>query len=65
MNDRLPEHHLARFIGEIVDQLDLKPMERASAQAEVPLPPGITPVHPGLRLSHRRVLQVANWRHHL
>lgn len=29
MNDWLPEHHLARFIVEIVEQLDLKPMERA------------------------------------
>ena len=29
MSDWLPEHHLARFIVEIVEQLDLKPMERA------------------------------------
>ncbi len=29
MNDWLPEHHLARFVVEIVEQLDLKPMERA------------------------------------
>jgi len=29
MNDWLPEQHLARFIVEIVDQLDLSPMERA------------------------------------
>jgi len=29
MNDWLPEEHLARFIVEIVDQLDLSQMERA------------------------------------
>ena len=29
MNDWLPEHHLARFIVEIVDQLDLSQLERA------------------------------------
>jgi len=29
MSDWLPEHHLARFIVEIVEQLDLKAMERA------------------------------------
>ena len=29
MNDWLPEQHLARFIVEIVEQLDLKVMERA------------------------------------
>jgi len=29
MNDWLPERHLARFIVEIVDQLDLSPLERA------------------------------------
>ena len=29
MRDWLPEHHLARFVVEIVEQLDLKEMERA------------------------------------
>jgi len=29
INDWLPEQHLARFVVEIVEQLDLKAMERA------------------------------------
>jgi len=29
MSDWLPEQHLARFIVEIVEQLDLREMERA------------------------------------
>lgn len=48
MNDWLPEHHLARFIGfivEIVEQLDLKPMERAYGTS------GSAPYHPALLLS--------------
>ena len=45
MNDWLPEHHLARFIVEIVEQLDLKPMERAYSTS------GSAPFHPALLLS--------------
>jgi transposase len=45
MNDWLPEHHLARFIVEIVEQLDLKPMERAYGTS------GSAPFHPALLLS--------------
>ena len=45
MNDWLPEHHLARFIVEIVEQLDLKPMERAYGTS------GNAPFHPALLLS--------------
>ena len=45
MNDWLPEHHLARFIVEIVEQLDLKPMERAYGTS------GSDPFHPALLLS--------------
>ena len=45
MNDWLPEHHLARFIVEIVEQLDLKPMERAYGTS------GSAPFHPAILLS--------------
>jgi len=45
MNDWLPEHHLARFIVDIVDQLDLKAMERAYGAS------GSAPFHPALLLS--------------
>ena len=45
MTDWLPEHHLARFIVEIVEQLDLKPMERAYGTS------GSAPFHPALLLS--------------
>ena len=45
MNDWLPEHHLARFIVDIVEQLDLKAMERAYGTS------GSAPFHPALLLS--------------
>src|SRR4030066_1690689 len=45
MSDWLPEHHLARFIVEIVEQLDLKAMERAYGTS------GSDPYHPALLLS--------------
>ena len=45
MNDWLPEHHLSRFIVEIVEQLDLRPMERAYGTS------GSSPFHPALLLS--------------
>ena len=45
MNDWLPEHHLARFVVEIVEQLDLKAMERAYGNS------GSAPFHPALLLS--------------
>ena len=45
MNDWLPEQHLARFIVEIVEQLDLTPMERAYGSS------GSAPFHPALLLS--------------
>ena len=45
MNDWLPAHHLARFVVEIVEQLDLKPMERAYGSS------GSDPYHPALLLS--------------
>ena len=45
INDWLPEQHLARFVVEIVDQLDLKDMERAYRGA------GSAPFHPALLLS--------------
>jgi len=45
MSDWLPEHHLARFIVEIVEQLDMKPMERAYGTS------GSAPFHPALLLS--------------
>ena len=45
MHDWLPQHHLARFIVEIVEQLDLKPMERAYGTS------GSAPFHPALLLS--------------
>lgn len=42
MNHWLPEHHLARFIVEIVEQMDLKPLERASGTSgSAPVPSGI------------------------
>ena len=45
MNDGLPGHRLARFIVEIVEQLDLKSMERAYGTS------GSAPFHPALLLS--------------
>ncbi|HUW25187.1 MAG TPA: IS1182 family transposase, partial [Gallionella sp.] len=45
INDWLPEVHLARFVVEIVDQLDLKEMERAYRGT------GSAPFHPALLLS--------------
>ena len=45
MNDWLPEHHLARFVVEIVEQLDLQPLERAYGTS------GSYPFHPALLLS--------------
>lgn len=45
MNDWLPEHHLARFVVEIVEQLDLQPLERAYGTS------GSWPFHPALLLS--------------
>ena len=44
MSDWLPKHHLSRFIVEIVEQLDLKPMERAYGTS------GSDPFHPALLL---------------
>jgi len=45
MNDWLPEHHLARFVVEIVEQLDLKPLESVYGTG------GSAPFHPALLLS--------------
>jgi len=45
MSDWLPGHHLARFIVEIVEQLDLKAMERAYGTS------GSDAFHPALLLS--------------
>ena len=45
MNDWLPEHHLARFIVEIVEGLDLTAMERVYGAS------GSAPFHPALLLS--------------
>lgn len=45
MSDWLPEHHLSRFVVEIVEQLDLKPMEQAYGAS------GSDAFHPALLLS--------------
>lgn len=45
MNDWLPDHHLARFVVDIVEQLDLQPLERAYGTS------GSYPFHPALLLS--------------
>ena len=45
MTDWLPEQHLARFIVEIVEQLDVQPMERAYGTS------GSAPFHPAWLLS--------------
>lgn len=45
INDWLPEQHLARFVVEIVEQLDLSRMERAYRGS------GSAPFHPALLLS--------------
>jgi len=45
MSDWLPAHHLARFIVDIVEQLDLKALERAYGTS------GSAPFHPVLWLS--------------
>src|SRR4030065_1396811 len=42
MSDWLPEHHLARFVVEIVEQLALKVMERAyGTSGSDPFPPAL------------------------
>jgi len=45
MRDWLPAHHLARFVVEIIDQLDLKAMVRAYGSR------GSAAFHPALLLS--------------
>ena len=45
INDWLPEVHLARFVVEIIEQLDLGEMERAYRGT------GSLPFHPALQLS--------------
>lgn len=45
MHDWLPEQHLARFSVEIVEPLDVQPMERAYGTS------GSAPFHPALLLS--------------
>ena len=45
MSDWLPEHHLSRFVVDIVEQLDLKPMEQAYGTS------GSDAFHPSLLLS--------------
>ena len=45
LSDWLPEHHLARFVVEIIEQLDLTSMERAYGTS------GSSPFHPALLLS--------------
>ena len=45
MNDWLPEQHMARFIVEIIEQLDLREMERAYGRS------GSAAFHPALLLS--------------
>jgi transposase len=45
MSDWLPEHHLSRFVVDIVEQLDLKPMEQAYGTS------GSDAFHPALLLS--------------
>lgn len=45
MNDWLPEHHLSRFVVDIVEQLDLKPLEQAYGTS------GSDAFHPSLLLS--------------
>lgn len=45
MGDWLPEKHLARFVVEIVEQLDLRGMERDYRGS------GSAPFHPALLLS--------------
>ena len=45
MRDWLPEHHLARFVVEIVEHLDLREMERAYGSS------GSAAFHPALLLS--------------
>jgi hypothetical protein len=37
MNDWLPEDHLARFVVEIVSQLDLKTIKASESAVELPL----------------------------
>ena len=45
MSDWLPEYHLSRFVVDIIEQLDLKSMERAYGTS------GSDPYHPALLLS--------------
>ena len=56
VDDWLPEQHLARFVVDVVEQLDLKEMERAlPGSGDRGLSSGFVAVDPDLRLCHRRV----------
>ena len=45
LDDWLPENHLARFVGEIADELDLGEIEREYDEAR-----GYPPYHPRMML---------------
>ena len=58
VDEWLPEKHLARFVVEVIEGLDLRAMigsYRGSGEASYH--PAAAAGHPGLRLCHRRVLQ--------
>jgi hypothetical protein len=57
VQDYLPEDHLARFVAEIVDQLDLCGLGCLCGQRQAPLPSGDVVGVVVLRLCHRRLFQ--------
>ena len=66
INDWLPEVHWARFVVEIVDQLDLKEMERVyKGTGEHAVSSRTSAVHPDRWLCDRRILQPQSRSRHL
>jgi hypothetical protein len=58
VDEWLPEKHLARFVVEVIDGLDLGRMAQAyRGSGSGLLPPGAAAGHPGVWLRHGGVLQ--------
>ena len=62
VDEWLPQRHLARFVVEVIEGLDLRAMTgsyRGSGEASVPVPAAAGPYY--LRLRHRGVFPAATW----
>ena len=58
VDEWLPEQHLARFVVEVVEGLDLRAMSQSyRGSGSASLSPDRAAEHPGVWLRHRRVFQ--------